>query len=82
MQGAWIVECLEHMKNNKFTLIEPTQDAEDRWVVFTHEKSGSVDFFWSKQVGDEEVEIPRYFSGGVPVISIVGVSYTALHSTP
>ena len=65
MQGAWIVKCLKHMKNNKFTCIEPTQDAEDLWVACTYEKF--ADFLWSKQIGDQEVDIPRYFSRSVPV---------------
>ncbi|KAF8236663.1 cyclohexanone monooxygenase [Tricholoma matsutake] len=64
LQGAWIVECLEHMKQNQLTRIEPTQDAEDRWGAFVHGKF--TEFFWSNQSGDGELEEPRHFTGGVP----------------
>jgi hypothetical protein len=66
MQGAWIIECLEHMKKNSYTRIEPMQDAEDRWVAFTHEKF--ADLLWGQQTGDEAVEMSRNFTEciGVP----------------
>jgi cyclohexanone monooxygenase len=53
------------MKNNKFTRIEPVQDAEDRWGAFVHEKF--MERFWNHPSGDEEVEEPRNFPGGVPL---------------
>lgn len=53
------------MKKNKYTRIEPTQDAEDHWVAFTHEKF--ADLLWGKQTGDEKVEVSRNFTGGVSV---------------
>jgi hypothetical protein len=53
------------MRKHKFTRIEPVQDAEDRWTAFVHDKF--TNFLSSHQWGDEEVEEPRSFTGGVPL---------------
>ena len=36
----WISTCLEYMKNNKFTYIEPYLDAENTWMAHSNSLAG------------------------------------------
>src|SRR5262249_12912122 len=41
--GTWLRDCLSYMRDHAFTRIEPTTEAEDRWVEH-HEELASKSF--------------------------------------
>ncbi|KAF8235568.1 FAD/NAD(P)-binding domain-containing protein [Tricholoma matsutake] len=68
-QGAWIVECLQHMRKNGLTRIEPTREAEEGWRELTQE-------LYSMGVGGQESKSTtgklgesRNFAGGLLLYS-------------
>ena len=36
-QGGWIVECIQHMRDNNYSTIEATREAEEEWRKHTNE---------------------------------------------
>jgi hypothetical protein len=67
IQGAWIVECLQHLRKNDFTHIEPTGEAEVGWRRLTQELYAvTLEGQESKIVGGQLAE-SRNFVGGLPM---------------
>lgn len=36
-QGSWIVDCIKYMRDNKFSSIDATREAEEEWREHTNE---------------------------------------------
>jgi acetone monooxygenase (methyl acetate-forming) len=41
-QAEWISDCVSHMRSTGRTVIEPTKEAEDRWVAHHDETAGAT----------------------------------------
>ena len=44
LQGDWVVDCIEHMKDQGLSLIEATRDAEEQWTEHTRAMAAATLF--------------------------------------
>ena len=71
-QGSWIVQCIEYMRDNKYSTINATREAEEAWRVHTNEVADKSLFpqanswYFGKNVPGKAVEALNYM-GGLPL---------------
>ncbi|KAG5633188.1 hypothetical protein DXG03_008113, partial [Asterophora parasitica] len=72
LQGDWVIDCVTHLREKKYTRIEPIKAAEDAWVEQVNAISslGLWDRSDSWYIGANVPGKPRQslnFTGGIPL---------------